>query len=178
MPLIKGKSSDSFDHNVKTEIASGRPQNQALAIAYSMKRRAKKMAQGGVVKDDVPEPNQKAAEEFQKGATESGFQPAKWVQNIKEGLGLDDKKEPQHYSKGGMVDQIMNRRKMADGGMVEGEMPEDDSEMFHEEQEDDGDNEDFLSSDEQDSLPEEPDMKKKRIISGIMRSLHSRHYGR
>lgn len=40
MPLDKGKSQTSFVHNVKAEIAAGRPQKQALAIAYAEKGRA------------------------------------------------------------------------------------------------------------------------------------------
>lgn len=51
MPLIKGKSQKAFSHNVSAEIHSGKPKNQALAIAYSVKRKAKKMAQGGDVLD-------------------------------------------------------------------------------------------------------------------------------
>ena len=42
MPLIKGKSKQAFAHNVKTEIAAGRPPKQSVAIAYSEKREAQK----------------------------------------------------------------------------------------------------------------------------------------
>ena len=38
MPLESGKSEKAFKHNVKTEIAAGKPQKQAVAIAYSKKR--------------------------------------------------------------------------------------------------------------------------------------------
>lgn len=41
MPLVKGKSRDAFSQNVKTEIAAGKPQKQAVAIAYAVKRRGK-----------------------------------------------------------------------------------------------------------------------------------------
>ncbi len=49
MPLMKKPSKKAFEHNVKAEINSGRPQDQALAIAYDTQRRAKakKMAKGG-----------------------------------------------------------------------------------------------------------------------------------
>lgn len=51
MPLIKGKSKKAFEHNIKAEMESGKPQDQALAIAYSMQRKhRKKMAEGGEVK--------------------------------------------------------------------------------------------------------------------------------
>jgi hypothetical protein len=38
MPLVKGKKAKTrsgFSENVKREMNSGKPQNQALAIAYS-----------------------------------------------------------------------------------------------------------------------------------------------
>lgn len=41
MPLIKGKAaktSKGFSANVKQEIKAGKPQKQAVAIAYSMAR--------------------------------------------------------------------------------------------------------------------------------------------
>jgi hypothetical protein len=48
MPLMKRKSEKAFKHNIEAEMHSGKPQKQALAIAYSVKRRAKK-ASGGAV---------------------------------------------------------------------------------------------------------------------------------
>lgn len=46
MPLSKGKSDKAFSHNVEAEMHAGKPQNQALAIAYSIRRRKK--AHGGM----------------------------------------------------------------------------------------------------------------------------------
>ena len=40
MPLSTGKSKRAFSQNVKTEMAEGKPQKQAVAIAYSQKRKA------------------------------------------------------------------------------------------------------------------------------------------
>jgi len=56
MPLIKGKSQESFDKNLKTEMHEGKPLKQSLAIAYSMRRQAKrkKMAEGGDTDDSGP----------------------------------------------------------------------------------------------------------------------------
>lgn len=42
MPLIKGKSNAAFQHNIKAEMAAGKPQRQAVAIAYSEAGEAKK----------------------------------------------------------------------------------------------------------------------------------------
>lgn len=44
MPLIKGKSKKSFEKNVATEVESGKPLKQSLAIAYDVQRKAKKKA--------------------------------------------------------------------------------------------------------------------------------------
>lgn len=40
MPLVKSGSKDAFRKNVKAEMASGKPQKQAVAIAYATKRAA------------------------------------------------------------------------------------------------------------------------------------------
>jgi len=45
MPLIKGKkscSSKAKSKNISREVKAGRPQNQAIAIAFETCRRAKK----------------------------------------------------------------------------------------------------------------------------------------
>ena len=49
MPLLPGKSKKAFSKNVETEMDNGKPQKQSLAIAYSMKKKRKKMAEGGKV---------------------------------------------------------------------------------------------------------------------------------
>ena len=41
MPLKTGTSKEAFAHNVKAEIRAGKPPKQAVAIAYSMKRKSK-----------------------------------------------------------------------------------------------------------------------------------------
>lgn len=40
MPLVKSASKGAFRKNIKAEIASGKPQKQAVAIAYAVKRKA------------------------------------------------------------------------------------------------------------------------------------------
>jgi len=39
MPLIKGSSKKTISKNIATEIRSGRPQKQAIAIALEIARR-------------------------------------------------------------------------------------------------------------------------------------------
>lgn len=119
----------------------------SLAIAYAVKRRnqVKKMADGGQVKDDVPEPNKKSAEEMQKGATESGFQPKQWMKNLKEGLAM---------YKGGEVE-------FSDSD----DEPIEDASMMDEPS-------DFLSADEEAEPSESDDEKKSKrqqMLSSVIR---------
>jgi hypothetical protein len=51
MPLIKSKSDKAFKHNIEAEIHAGKPQKQAVAIAYATKNAAKK-AIGGRMSED------------------------------------------------------------------------------------------------------------------------------
>lgn len=41
MPLKKSPSKQAFKPNLKTEVKAGKPVKQALAIAYSVKKKAK-----------------------------------------------------------------------------------------------------------------------------------------
>jgi hypothetical protein len=41
MPLKKGKGRGAVSANIKTEMAAGKPQKQAVAIALNMARREK-----------------------------------------------------------------------------------------------------------------------------------------
>jgi hypothetical protein len=42
MPLIKGSSKKTISQNIRTEMHHGKPQKQAIAIAYSTARAAAK----------------------------------------------------------------------------------------------------------------------------------------
>ena len=42
MPLIKSSSKEAFRKNVKAEMKAGKPKKQAIAIAYSVQRKAKR----------------------------------------------------------------------------------------------------------------------------------------
>lgn len=45
MPLDKSRSPRAFQKNIKTEIAAGRPVKQAVAIAYAVAGKKKKMGE-------------------------------------------------------------------------------------------------------------------------------------
>lgn len=42
MPLKKGKSRKAISSNIRTEMRAGKPQRQAIAIAYSVAGKSKK----------------------------------------------------------------------------------------------------------------------------------------
>lgn len=103
MPLIHSKSKEAFQHNLKAEMKAGKPMNQSLAISYALKKRAKKMAEGGESGvpggSGSPAIDSQKAKQFSKGASESGYNPEQWVKNIKEGLGIAGNS----YAEGGQV---------------------------------------------------------------------------
>lgn len=45
MPLVRSASTKAMGTNIKREMSAGKPQKQAVAIAYAVKRKA--MRQGG-----------------------------------------------------------------------------------------------------------------------------------
>lgn len=55
MPLKKGSSHAVVSSNISEMMKAGHPQKQAIAAAMSMKRKAKKMAEGGMVEEEGSE---------------------------------------------------------------------------------------------------------------------------
>lgn len=48
MPLKSGKSKNILAYNIRAEIAAGKPQKQAVAIAYSKRRESSRRKRKGV----------------------------------------------------------------------------------------------------------------------------------
>lgn len=68
MPLIHGKSKKSREKNIKTEIEAGKDPKQAVAIGYSVQREAmKKKADGGEIESLADAVMRKRAKKMAKG---------------------------------------------------------------------------------------------------------------
>lgn len=169
MPLIQGKSPKSFSKNVGAEMDAGKPQKQALAIAYSIKRKnMAKKAMGGLI--EPKEALQKAANfELDKEVLKKAHGGLiDSPDALKEAAHFElSKEEALPYADGGMVpEQGMNEgkamaedkfahhiakmvmAKMSKGGMYAegGEVPDDsDQDLYVEPIDGVQDHEDFLS---------------------------------
>jgi len=73
MPLTKSKSKKAFEHNIKAEIVAGKPPKQAVAIAYSVKRAAKKADGGSMNRDDEGREPSRSSEHKRAKAQERDF---------------------------------------------------------------------------------------------------------
>lgn len=84
MPLIKSKSPEAFKKNIKAEIAAGKPQKQAVAIAYDVQRRAPKKAEGGGLYANIHAKRQRIAEGSGEKMRKPGSPGAPTAQAFKE----------------------------------------------------------------------------------------------
>ena len=158
MPLIQGKSPKAMSQNISTEMHAGKPQKQAIAIAYSIARKAKRKAGGGYMADNYAH----------------GGEP------------MNKKLHPGHseYAKD-IVKAIMAKRMMmAEGGLIEPEetmsMDQMNERNIHED--------DFLSEDHEiiDNPETEADAgqhedmqeEKKQRLASIMARVRMKHMGR
>lgn len=106
MPLIKGRSKKSFEKNLKTELSEGKPKDQSLAIAYSIKRKSpKKMAEGGRITADSSDSDE--LDMIKGKASPSGLP----MSAKSEGMPTVDSITPEEL-------QMIHRHRMAQGGMV------------------------------------------------------------
>lgn len=136
MPLIKGSSQKSFVKNLKSEMESGKPQKQSLAIAYAMKRKAqKKMAGGGMMKypkDQHEEGVHKQVNTMHPGRSNMGssvrggdYDRAKSdaLDKLKEQRGMSDKRPLEGLAHGGFLeDEMASGYVDHEGNMVKSNM--------------------------------------------------------
>lgn len=131
MPLLKGKGKKAFVQNIKTEIGAGKPQKQAVAIAYSQKRSAEHKAEGGEVEKDKDKkptreefhamgPVKKTAEYVSNGKGITG----KAERVLKTGFINPDYNDTYNEAQGGQIKSKKERaieafHKMAEGGSID-----------------------------------------------------------
>lgn len=182
---MKSKSKAAFGHNVGAEMNAGKPQKQALAIAYSIKRKGRKMAKGGVV------PPQHEAKEQQEHDHPMEH-PAEPIQKVSpEATAADKMPSAKKHDRENeeAVAKIMLENRLAKGGMVS-----DSSEVNAPESSEDDEyapNNDAFLSDEGDGEyeshetfmdneegHEEADQQKHDIVANILKSIRMKHMGR
>jgi hypothetical protein len=121
MPLKEGKSKKTFEKNIKTEIAAGKPPKQAVAIAYAMKRR--NMAKGGGLYANIHAKRERIAEgsgeKMRKPGTE-GAPTAKAFKQAEKTATMSEGGEVKHVTqKETMHCEKCGHTMMAMGGGVE-----------------------------------------------------------
>jgi hypothetical protein len=183
-------SKDVFNWNVRTEMADSKPKEQSMSLAYALKRRNEvKMARGGQVGELDPQ----KAKEFEKGATESGWQPKRWMENLKAAVTPEPAPKPQddrkavvyNYATGGMAGKplmevvLEKRQSMSDGG------DPDNSEWLEEEDMHGPTRSEEMPDIEVESLEEAPtaisdsdEDSRKGLIKKMMADLRTKHFGR
>ena len=84
MPLIKSTSKQAFKKNIGAEVKAGRPVRQAVAIAYSEKRRAAgKKKKSAPVEHSAHTSEMASAYEKSVAHTRQDLNPAKKSSRIK-----------------------------------------------------------------------------------------------
>ncbi len=137
MPLINKKSKEAFKKNVETEMKSGKKQPEALAIAFSVKRKPKKMAKGGETKPDLSEYIKHSDADY--ASQEKGDAAGKGLQSIRhehdtleQARNAHARSNPEakkhyaeadsHYKKAeAAYKKAKSPKKMAEGGRVQAE---------------------------------------------------------
>ena len=96
---MHSKSKKAFTHNLTTEYDEGKPMKQSLAIAYALKRRGKKEAEGGEVRHPA----------MPTDATHD---------NEQSDMDLMDMREMSKVKKADMLSRRERAMRMAEGGFV------------------------------------------------------------
>lgn len=124
MPLIKSPKKSAVSKNIKTEMEHGKPHKQAIAIALSVQRAAKrkKHAEGGNVEMALSEHAKEELKDIEKleHEHEAMLSPEALMEHEAAEEAEEDEREesPMRMKKGGIVDAI-RRKRMAEGGEVD-----------------------------------------------------------
>ncbi len=184
MPLLKGSSGKIFEHNIEVERKAGKPMKQSLAIAYAMKKKKKKMADGGQVTPGQPTPPTLPGAQSAQDSMRKAF-------NFSKGgaVAEDDKDLNQHpvMTKEDMyddlVDRIMmhksqdysNEARLSEGGMIGNEVDIDSADHMPAQYDDlvlnDNLESHYTGENSGDEIgDEQEDEDRKSIVSRIMKS--------
>ena len=118
MPLKESKSKQAFEKNIKTEIKTGKPPKQAVAIAYAVKRR--NMAKGGGLYANIHAKRERIAEGSGERMRKPGSEGAPTAEAFKQA-------EKTAMAEGGQVKHVEQKdthcehcgqKMMAQGGMA------------------------------------------------------------
>lgn len=117
MPLKKGYSPETIGKNIKTEMKHGKPRKQAIAIALTQARKAKKMSMGGMAHEmehEDPEMEFAKHHEEHHGDNEPGYKYAKGGMHLPE-----MKMRMPHMAKGGLYENIHAKQERIEHGSGE-----------------------------------------------------------
>jgi len=88
MPLIQSKSKKAFKENMEKEMSAGKSPSQSLAIAYSVKRKPKKMANGGKVAESaktesrpMPDDSHNDSQDVSQNSGKKALKTSTWTEN-------------------------------------------------------------------------------------------------
>lgn len=114
MPLFHKSGEKAFKHNVREEVREGNQQKQSLAIAFNLKRRAKKAKGGEITVDNYktgsemsppgagPQPSTKSLAEGGKVCTGCGMRPCECA-TVSDDQAVPPTPVAADYSEGGRV---------------------------------------------------------------------------
>lgn len=117
MPLIKSKSKKAMSKNIATEMHHGKPQKQAIAIAYAVRRKAMKhKAHGGEIEQAMSEHAKEELKDLEK--LEHEHEEMLSDKDLMEHEAAEEE-EKEGMAMGGIADRIRRKRMMAKGGQVD-----------------------------------------------------------
>lgn len=159
MPLINSKSNKAIGKNIGREQDAGKPHDQAVAIAMEAQRRAKakKMAKGGMINEKM-DPEHEPQDPHAKHLMEQ----------------VMEHPEAEHIARAIMQKKMAMGGCYSEGGEVDDSLENDDLALHNEGDHDEGEEGPMLA--EGGEIEEDnPIMKKKRMLSGIMSQIRHKN---